>query len=589
MGTKKETMQPQQASTTDASAAAPQDGPVEQKESIPDETKTQEKEEVPGKEDGAGREGSPGDKTALEDGLTDPGMEVFNKEDASFATDRYTLIKPFIISPTADFQQFGHLLTRWKGYKQYYIFIMIKTGISEEMVKALITKVRARKNAKSDSDMSFIAALSVLTGNDFLHKAYPTFEECYSAQALRGMVRDYYNGPTREDRTNYEEAMARADISLRAVEDLKKQLEKYLEIFLNSNIAAAKREESIRADYRAMMEKDRTSFEKQMELTIAQKDRKIKELEEANRELRKKADEDGANGTNPDRIAAILKERDHYANEVQRLMKEAEEKEEEINSLKKDLQAYQDAEKENEIKARVKAELEQKYEAETAKITAQKEKEIEKKDEELLQAKQMISCLKEAAATGAEEKAETEENSALPLTKRQLQQITEYVMDRLAERDERSGEDVEEENEEEILQELMQAREIYDSGEEEEYRVTDPGGDPVKMPERSPEHILPHHSPPEEREDIEGRKTEKPPRFFRKHWKEQKEKEEIEDIGFSVIASDEFSDTQKNLIQEAIDSNISLKNLRRLADPSIPEKNLSQALHYFLRKKEKAS
>ena len=370
MGTKKETMQPQQASTTDASAAAPQDGPVEQKESIPDETKTQEKEEVPGKEDGAGREGSPGDKTALEDGLTDPGMEVFNKEDASFATDRYTLIKPFIISPTADFQQFGHLLTRWKGYKQYYIFIMIKTGISEEMVKALITKVRARKNAKSDSDMSFIAALSVLTGNEFLHKAYPTFEECYSAQVLRGMVRDYYNGPTREDRTNYEEAMARADISLRAVEDLKKQLEKYLEIFLNSNIAAAEREESIRADYRAMMEKDRTSFEKQMELTIAQKDRKIKELEEANRELRKKADEDGANGTNPDRIAAILKERDHYANEVQRLMKEAEEKEEEINSLKKDLQAYRDAEKENEIKARVKAELEQKYEAETAKITA---------------------------------------------------------------------------------------------------------------------------------------------------------------------------------------------------------------------------
>ena len=74
-------------------------------------------------------------------------METFNREDASFSTDRYTLVKPIINAPTADFKQFSQLVKLWKGNKQYYVFIMVKTGISAEMVRTLVMKVRDKESA----------------------------------------------------------------------------------------------------------------------------------------------------------------------------------------------------------------------------------------------------------------------------------------------------------------------------------------------------------------------------------------------------------------------------------------------------------
>lgn len=526
--------------------------------------------------------------------LSDAEMEEFNKEDESFSTDRYSLVKPIINAPTADYKQFRNMLMRWKNNKQYFIFIMLKTGISEEMVRSLIMKVRDEKNAKNDNDLSFLAALSVLTGNEFLHKAYPTFEECYTAQTLREMMRDYYNGPTREDRDRYEASLARADISQRTIDEMEKQLERYQEIFLSNNETAIKREESIREDYRAMMEKDREAIEKEMTTALNQKEMKIKELEEANRELEEAANEAQENKTHPANIVSVLKERDDYANEIQRLKKEAAEKDKRINALEASLKTYQEEEKEKEIRSKVMAELERKYEEKAARITAQKEKEIEKKDEELFQARQMISRMKEEAAP-LHSRSETSEEH--PLSEKEMQRIAEYVKDKITERDAHISNALKEEDEEEILQELMEAQDIYDPSEivildDNEEKTEQPAADDTAKETEAPitDDILPQHMPIPVSERFRKEKSEeKPPLFFRKHWKARKETEEIEDIGFRVIASDEYSDVQKNLIQEAIDNNLSLKNLRKLADPSIPEKNMSQALHYFLRQENKAS
>ena len=529
-------------------------------------------------------------------------METFNREDASFSTDRYTLVKPIINAPTADFKQFSQLVKLWKGNKQYYVFIMVKTGISAEMVRTLVMKVRDKESAKSDSDMSFIAALSVLTGNDFLHTAYPTFEECYTAQTLRDMVRDYYNGPTREDRNNYETALARAEVSQKNVDDLRKQLEKYQEIFISHNDTSIKREESIRADYREMMEKDRAAFEKEMSAALSQKDEKIKELEKGIEDLTKKVTEAEENKTDTASMVAILKERDEAANEVQKLKKEASDRDSEIAELKNKLKAYQDAEKENAIRSKVKAELKKEFEEESARTAAQKQREIEKKEEELLQAKAEISQLKKDAA---EKTQRNESAQAAGLTENQLYRIAKMVSDQLSERNPQQEEDIKEgvpedipkDIEDEILKEVQEAQDIYESipiyssDEIPDKEEAEAPEEEKKEQESEPEDILPKHMPSTFKKQSygESKRVKKPPLFFRRHWEERMEMEEIEELGFQVIASDEYSEVQKNLIQEAIDNNLSLKNLRRLADPSIPEKNMSQALHYFLRKEKKVS
>lgn len=527
---------------------------------------------------------------------TDPAMKQFNEEDASFSTDRYTLVKPVINAPTADFKKVWNLVKLWKGNKQYYVFIMVKTGISEEMVRALVMKVLDKKSTKSDSDLSFIAALSVLTGNDFLHKVYPTFEECYTAQALREMVRDYYNGPTREDRDRYEKALARAEVSQRTVDELRKQLEKYQEVFISHNDTSIKREELIRADYRAMMEKDRASFEKEMTIVLDQKDEKIKELEKENEELKHSAEESKENQADPASMVAILKERDDCANEVQRLKKNISEKDGRIEELENKLKEYQEAEKEKEIRSRIKEELRQEYEAESTRFAEEKEKEIERKEEELKRARQEISQLREEAES-AKGKDTSEGSASAPLTDSQLHKIAEYVSEQMYERkaaEEDMPVEIEEDIEDEILREVEEAQKIYDAlppDAEEDLPEAEEEESTKTSEDQDMEDILPRHVPsPRKRPYFEeGRKREKPPLFFRRHWEERREMEEIEELGFQVIASEEYSEVQKNLIQEAIDNNLSLKNLRRLADPSIPEKNMSQALHYFLRIEKKAS
>jgi len=463
-------------------------------------------------------------------------------------------------------------------------------------VRSLIMKVRIEENTKSDSDLSFIAALSVLTGNDFLQQAYPTYEECYTAQELRGMVRDYYNGPTREDRGKYEEALARADISQRTVDELKKQLEKYQEVFISNNDTAIKREESIRADYRTMMEKERESYERETSLIMEQKDQKIKDLEEENSNLRQDVEKAKENTADPASMVAILKERDDYANEVERLTKmaskTADEKNAEIKELRKELESYREEAREKAIRSKVKAEIEKEYEAEAAKIAAR----IEEKDEELTRAREMISRMQEEKKNASPEGRGTSSAEGPTLTEAQLKKIADYVMTQIS-----GNKPVEEEEgisdeEEEILQELMEAQEEYESArtypEEEEEEANTQAAEyiPEEVDEPIGDDILPQHHPSPLKEMFEEhRSEERPPLFFRRRWREMKETEEIEEIGFRVIASDEFSDVQKNLIQEAIDNNLSLKNLRRLADPSIPEKNMSQALHYFLRQEQKAS